>query len=491
MRFVWHTHFLIAGLAVVLIFNCNRNRRGNVFNREIRDPVLTVNEQLKDFDAFRMIFENLHPDIYRRANPAEVTASLDSIRASIQEPIDVLQFYKKIAFLMEHFGCSHSYAEPSYGLIDSLKKQNIFFPVEVFYCNGEMIVNERTRAIPFGSKIVSINGEPADLVMKKTCAFAFSDIRNDTGEYFSIRNRFAFMHYCAYGESDFQIEYIRPGSVNSQTISLGPKKFSDLSEGIIRPKQVNYDFYIDDTLNTGVMTIKSLLLDGDEGKAFKHFLKSSFDLLQARQTPNLILDLRYNTGGYNTMDMLLRSYLADSAINPGKTEKVKLQSMPLTQYESGTANSTDHFTIERYIREKFNLQSIGFSEMIKDSMLTIKTDPKRFRGKLLILINPETGSAAIRFASFMQSRGLAKIAGQTTAGSGSFTNAIYRMGYELPNSKIRFEIPVVHQEYYCVPAIQDGKSGLRPDFPVPFTQDDLIIERDPVMDFAETYFQSI
>lgn len=490
MRFFIQQQFILTAVFAVLIFNCNRH---SYSGRQPRNPLLSITEQQTDFRLFRSLMETVHPDLYRRMSPDEANHIFDSVEQTINKPATVIRFYRKIAFLMDYFGCSHCLAQPSDELIDSLKKASVFFPLAVYYCNGKIIVNEKFNTIPYGSEITAIDGRTAAEILSRTSLFAASDVRNDTNDYFKIRNLFAFQYYWAFGKdrySNFSIAYTEPDGVTHGNISLSAVQFNILTEGNIRPKNLNYDFYINDTIHTGILTIRSFLIDGDQGKAFGNFLKSSFDLMDVRKIPNLIIDLRYNSGGYNTLDVLLRSYITDSATMIAKTEYAKLQTVPMSEYELTSSVCTNHLSINQYLLNTYEMQSNGICPIIPDSMLRSKPDPQNFKGKILILTNPETASAAIRFSAFAQSCGRAKIAGETTSGSASYTNAGYKAGYQLPESKIRLEIPLIHQDYFCIPQAENRNCGLIPDYPVPYTQQDLVNERDPVMEFAMDYFRN-
>jgi carboxyl-terminal processing protease len=107
-----------------------------------------------------------------------------------------------------------------------------------------------------------------------------------------------------------------------------------------------------------------------------------------------------------------------------------------------------------------------------------------YLGPVVVLVNQASGSGSELFAGFMQSRGRATIAGQTSCGCllaylgyaavpGGGRLAYSEVGFVLPNGR-RIE-----------------GEGVAPDVPVPLTIADLLVDRDRALEEAQAHLRNL
>jgi carboxyl-terminal processing protease len=93
-----------------------------------------------------------------------------------------------------------------------------------------------------------------------------------------------------------------------------------------------------------------------------------------------------------------------------------------------------------------------------------------YRGKVVILVDTATGSAAEIFSAVLQDHGRAKIIGRTTAGA-----VLASWFYRLPDGG---ELQLSRQDYVSPKGRRIEATGVRPDIEVPRTLEDLRTGRD-------------
>jgi C-terminal processing protease CtpA/Prc len=111
----------------------------------------------------------------------------------------------------------------------------------------------------------------------------------------------------------------------------------------------------------------------------------------------------------------------------------------------------------------------------------IRPSGKRFRGKVVILIDTTNSSATFQFDQNMQLHHLETLIGQPTGGSQRGINGGAILFLRLPQSCIELDLPLI-ATFPPHPAID---AGVTPDIPVVRTAIDVVKGTDPELDAAE------
>ncbi|MFU1858762.1 S41 family peptidase [Sphingobacterium sp. NGMCC 1.201703] len=109
-----------------------------------------------------------------------------------------------------------------------------------------------------------------------------------------------------------------------------------------------------------------------------------------------------------------------------------------------------------------------------------KSKPHRYRGRLFVLIDGGTFSAASLIATNLKAGKRAIFVGEETGGAAGGTVAGYLPVLKLPNSHLRWRFGLMNIKPYFQVA-EEGR-GVMPDVPVVRSIDDVITGKDPVMD---------
>lgn len=226
------------------------------------------------------------------------------------------------------------------------------------------------------------------------------------------------------------------------------------------------------------------LIDVDR-PVFKDYLQVMFDSIHHSSIKNLIIDLRHNPGGSSLLCLQLLYYL---------TERTDVSDFSKMYYLSEFNRQTDPEEYRKFIESyeqkhstsprKGRVHSYGFLhcdsllfEKIEnpESPYHIPKDRNVFDGKIIVLANFGTGSAAALFTTLLQDNELAVIVG-TSVGNNAIGPTHYQP-YRLPNTKFSGSIATG----YIVRPDPDKGVVQMPDYWVENTVDDMINANDQLL----------
>jgi carboxyl-terminal processing protease len=246
-----------------------------------------------------------------------------------------------------------------------------------------------------------------------------------------------------------------------------PAKAAKDRPPMIEPKSVSHKVLDGDI---GLLRIASF--PGVSGKGFAARLDPAVrDLVKAGCT-RLIVDLRGNVGG-GLGSLRLMSYLTPAKIPVGYSltrarlrSEFKKESLP----RIGKIPSTRIAELAMAVR---------FGILQKDRSITLCTEGLRkqpFQGRVVIIINEHSHSAAEMVAAFVSENHLGKTIGTRTAGE-VLGGANFRVG-----SEYRVRIPVAAWYTWAGRTIEG--TGVAPDVPVDVQFDDLSRQKDRQLEAA-------
>jgi C-terminal processing protease CtpA/Prc len=206
---------------------------------------------------------------------------------------------------------------------------------------------------------------------------------------------------------------------------------------------------------------------------------------------NLIMDIRSNPGGSDPTFEQPMMYLTDKTFKENNLAYIIFDSLPYEQYFWGTSSASrisDQEKTEgkKILKDYFPLLRNGRN--IQNEKYNPVYHPKSpaFNGRLYLLIDENTASAASHLASLVKAYARnTTIVGVETIGGYYFHNGHMALIYELPNSKIKtkFSIVYVVQDAVVKQDQPEGR-GTMPDYEVWPTFDDFMQNRDTQMEFV-------
>jgi hypothetical protein len=106
-----------------------------------------------------------------------------------------------------------------------------------------------------------------------------------------------------------------------------------------------------------------------------------------------------------------------------------------------------------------------------------------FGGKTVVLMNGGSFSTTCEFLSMLHERGGAAFVGEETGGGYYGNTSGADASLVLPNSKLILPLPLVGY-YMAIEGTTQGAHGIRPDYPVSYSIEDILSARDRAMETA-------
>jgi len=355
-----------------------------------------------------------------------------------------------------------------------LQNRNYFFPFPVLSVENKLLVNAQGEQLTEGTEIVSINGVSSQQILNNISLYNSVEGFHRPGQLIMASRDFAFEYYLKYGaKNEFDIRYYDTLG-RQQSITLGATSYSNW---IYRNKNdryyyddtnVDYDLHINNEQHYAVLRVATFDFEEDtRDAAFKHFCENSFDLLKRKNNINsLIIDLRDNGGGRLNCLFYLFSFLANKPFVEYDRVVSKIDRIPYR--ESFALSWQERDELNKTLRNEFGKQSNGYYYYADSLINTWEPNENHFNGKVFVITNEKTVSAASYLALLTKRSGRGKVVGEETAGGSYSGNGFTSLAYSLPASEIRLFFPYAHMVYSYKDEKNTGR-GVVPDYVVPDT----------------------
>lgn len=444
---------------------------------------------VQDIEYLREAIKNTHPMPFAYTTEQQFNAMVDKEIYQLKDTVDYYALRNSIRRIVYYVHCVHSNVLSRHiSKKEALLLSDRFFPLELRWLGNDFYVlrnYSNDSLIQPGNKVISINGVPMGAIADSIKKYRSGDGPGDDFIRGLLNLPFQFnllydLHFPE--DSCYQIQYM--DSTN--------KVHSTVVHAIYEPltKPVKNDtsayLYIDRSRNIRLKSIGNgimfLRLDNFDGVQVFNYRKV-FQLIASSHCKHLILDLRNNYGG--TMDNAnnILSYMIDSTASFSLTAPVNTR-----EFEYYNAEGM----LQRVAGMLYFMvldKSTGSIEKGKWKWQTI-VEPKKkynYKGRLYVLINEHTLSAASYLASQLKHRVGALLIG-SPSGGGEFGNAGYTYtSVTLPNSKSKIKIP---HNWINYDLSHSHHHELYPNEIVQPRIDDLLHQRDIVLQRAIQLMES-
>jgi Peptidase family S41 len=341
-----------------------------------------------------------------------------------------------------HFvGCGHTTALPSKQFLDSLKKQNkITLTIAVKLVDEKLFITKnesKDSSINIGTELLYINNKTASEIIADIRSMLNSDGRNTTHIDFHLEDNFSTWYYLLYGSSPGYSLITKEKNGSTSTHIIAEKK---AAKAIIKTSSLIFDTIMNQ--NTLCLlkeknndSIAILRINNFTTKGQNHFFKNAFDYVNNHYTNSLVIDLRGNGGGHiPSATRVLRYMINEKFYVEYSGDKPVVESKYLS-------NKIGNLFM------RFMAKLIPTKNINGESFHTIGVKPKNakhYNGKLFVLTDGGTFSAASYVASILKHHANATIIGKETGGGEEGSNGLLQMKYTLPASNIRFIFQYYH-----------------------------------------------
>ncbi len=403
-------------------------------------PFSTTNAQTeKMFSAkklkkdYRFLLKQIeaHPDPYTNISEPTFKRKTDSIAASINEEMDLMEFYKKTAQTIALLRDGHSSTRLPKEWLKKKRKDFGAFPYEVYLNNEDelyILKNHSEDGIPKAAKILSINGISVAQFINQIdpyISYELPQFRNTI-----IDQQFEKYLYLHFGKSDnTQISYLLRDTMSHTVQNMPYKEWKKQQKNTKEKwKKLIEDGqpYEYENLGNGIGKLSIYAFYARDIDYYGIFLSDTFRKIREEQIHSLIIDVRGNFGGWPKIASYLFHYISNGHFKTQAKSTFKVsQALRNSIFAKAPALASTNFNFER--RRHY----IDMDALINDPIGTyvdediffnekpIKKDFE-FTGDCYLLTNRDSYSAASSFASTFQCYLMGSIIGEETGGTKIF-----------------------------------------------------------------------
>lgn len=416
--------------------------------------VLLDNEQLeKDYNILTRIISEVSPTLSKTEKESLVDYLKNrglELNGQTKTPVEFFRFLMG----SKPSGATDGHGNinlPSHIIEEVLGDGKVLFPIPIVIHNNQLWVNVEDGEIPYGSIITRVNGISVDDILKQMLRSGSTfEMRNLEGSFdvLFLLNFGAFNSYEVFYSLPNQTEEIL---IELQAINIELRE--EIYKNTVTPLQreqlrntINTQFF--EAENTFYLQLNSFTWRdaevNDDYAVFKNKFEDIFKTIQKQNIPNLVIDLRFNSGGNMIVPSLLFSYIALERFNEHIELRVPNFDFPETEYLVGIENrNLETDDINQHINnfKKAFTKHDDYYEVKVVNQKTIKPNKRAFKGNVYVLVSGRTFSAAAYFASLFKSENRGQIIGEAIGGTFRDITAGMQLVYELPNSKLLVSMP--------------------------------------------------
>jgi len=438
-----------------------------------------------DLKVLREALEEGHPGIYRFTPKAEMDLAFRDTEKRLNHPLTALDFYRLLAPVVARVKCGHTSLLPSRANDDSLGDEPLI-PLEVAILNGKVYVARDLSAAGGldGAEIASINGVAIGRILAQMLAVAHGDGDSATAGPYQLSHRQGFarsLYLIAALRSPFHIRYVKDGRTAETSLAGLPSKVMrdvERTRYEERPAHGNATWRIFRSGSTGVLTIASFSGEAEDDTPLGIFFERVLTETRDRHVSRLILDVRDNGGGEDKLGRILFSYFVDKPFRYYRDLIVNKLSFNFFQYVPGRE------PLPANVNETVKPGPDGKYHVVGHPNWGIREPASpHFGGKAIVLMNGGSFSTTCEFLAMLHNHGGATFVGEETAGGYYGNTSGTDVAVVLPNSRLILPVPLVGY-YMAIDGTAQGSHGIRPDFPVAYSIDDILAGRDRAMELA-------
>jgi hypothetical protein len=250
-----------------------------------------------DFEQFRAFIEGSHPQLYRFTPRPLFDSLFEEQYHRIDRPMTTQEFYRILIPLVVSVGCGHTSLWSPDRYWDCAPDR--MFPLGVYARDEQLYVihdyGQEIQVKP-GSRIVSINGQPAGDLVREMLKNIWSDGFIETKRYQRLNDVFPYLFALLYG---YPSEYLMVFDVNGQRErkkipSMGRTHIASYRDSVYAHRTNLKMEQLD--AQTALLTIRTFGYYNNV-KGFHRFIDSAFQVATDRHIQNLVIDMRGNDGG--------------------------------------------------------------------------------------------------------------------------------------------------------------------------------------------------
>ena len=436
-----------------------------------------------ELEAFADFVLAVHPDaerfVSRATFQAVVRGEASRLRAQeLPEELDVgLAFQRVVAALHDsHMAVAQPAFQPG--------RDVSLLPLVVELIADEVLVDASVDDQPVGTTLEAIDGRDLAGILAALEPLAIYEGSNAAARVRVLARDFVPLYHVAFGmRASYALRLRLPdGSVSTvQVAGVERESFGALARRRHSLAMRGRAADATDTLPSvySVDALTQVVRLPSFGNADQEAVATRLSEVVAlvAQTPQLVLDLRGNEGGYRTYGIALLNHLSDRPYAQWRRTSVRVRSIPAVFRDRvEPLYGTSLALLRAYPSHVVDGAHWLEGDPLADRMLPAQP---RLPADLVVFVDGLTNSAANELLLALRVvRPDAVIVGEEVGGECERHVGELPVAYVTPVYGVAVALSLIRIEHVTVPGCERGH-GLRPDVPVVYTRDDFISGADP------------
>jgi hypothetical protein len=278
--------------------------------RKLKKQHFDADQLTSDLTFLYSSLEEYHPQLYTFTSKDSMNVMLEKLKSKMDTILTLDDYYLLASELTDLVHCSHTGVRLPDIYQNLAGKFGNYFPFRVFFYEGKAFfisgeLEENNQILP-GNEIISINNMSMDEIINKLFYFIPSEGYNISTKYNELNRKFNELYYYLDDSEKFTVKFKKGKSIDNLTVPSVSKEYLDSAFQISANNNIVYFDYLDNP-EAGLLKISTFAINNME--EYFQRLDTIFNYLKTKNTQNLILDLRNNSGGHPIFAAQLLSYL--------------------------------------------------------------------------------------------------------------------------------------------------------------------------------------
>ena len=424
------------------------------FSQKSTDKILK--KQLKDFTIFKTSLFELEANLYDHISEDSLNYFLTDLESKISNKIlDDKTLYKAYSLILVKIQSGHTNLQPTsetykYWVYEknSLPMDVVMIGKKLYTHNDYSLLDEeemkklsgrekKDNFIPKYTEIYSIDGKTIPTIMEEISPYLSSDYDDINFKYYLVKDLFEFYRNLTITDNrtELEVKFLNKRDTLVKQISVNYPPVEEintrLKEGKKKKVKRSERFGTFEIESSKYAYFRFPAFDKNKGRQYKKFLAESFETIEKKEVEYLVVDLRDNTGGFVQYDFLTYLFPDKKVDTLGQFVIAKRDKPTFKRY----VTKNDHYRKLKRLkrkRKRFNKKS-GEEDYGSTVLYEYLGRKKSFGGKIIVITNEATFSAASMLAADLKHLYGAKIIGSNAGGS-FYKGATGNISVELPHS---------------------------------------------------------
>lgn len=390
----------------------------------------------------------IHPKFLDSGFHKDWQTSFDSTIQVIPDSITFNQCFTRMAPLLSKLGDGHTgFIFPYSERIKYMQSGGVTMPFTIQVKNNKIYINQlfedKEQNRIYGDEIMSINSIASKNILHDMRLLFGAEKKDITDR--MVEQYFGPCFWMLFGEQKtYKLVLAKQHSDLTVTLdAISNSRYLELRNKYYpssKPKDYELNFLKNNSF--AVMKIRTFA----DVNGLSSFLKNAFDTIKQNNCPNLIVDVRDNFGGNSASVDSLLNYLTRKKYTQYASIKLRVSNEIKNDYKIKKPYY-HNLIADIPIDSLYPICSLGDTLCFKNPVFK----PNYFNGRVFVIIDHHTYSAAATFAGVIKEYNLGKLIGQPTGGTICYYGDF-----------LTFKLPKTEMEFFVSPKefIQHGNKSL-------------------------------